>query len=66
MENGKICIEKGKNWKQEGINPNNLQCDYKLVNGSRFLLASPWAYKDGRQIEPMSPYPRHYSDELPM
>jgi hypothetical protein len=63
MENGKMCIEKGKNWRHEGINPNGLQCEYKLVNGSKFLISSPWAYKDGRELEPFSPYSRHYTDD---
>jgi Bifunctional DNA primase/polymerase, N-terminal/DnaB-like helicase C terminal domain len=63
MEGGKLCIEKGKNWRIEGVNPNGLQIDFKLVNGSKFLEAGPWAYKDGRPLEAFSPYARHYSDD---
>ena len=68
MEGGKLCIEKGKNWRLEGVNPNGLQIDFKLVNGSRFMEASEWAYKDGRPLEAFSPYAKHYSDDddLPM
>src|SRR6185369_10389855 len=59
MEDGKLCIEKGKNWKHEGVNPNNLQIGFKLVHGSKFIEQGAWQYKDGRPLEVPTPYTKH-------
>jgi hypothetical protein len=64
MESGVITIEKAKNWKQEGVNPNNLKREFKLVAGSKFLPTTEWEYKDGRPLEMPSPYPKHFSEDL--
>ncbi len=43
MDAGKITIEKGKNWRMPGTNPNGLSCLFKLVQGSKFLRDCDWA-----------------------
>lgn len=59
MEGGKICIEKGKNWRRSEVNPNNLQCEFKLVKGCKFIMsAGGWNYKDGeRQLDNVYRFP---------
>jgi len=42
MELGKIKIVKAKAWAKEGLNPNGLQRDFKLVQGSKFIATTPW------------------------
>lgn len=46
MENGKIKIEKGKNWRIPGVNPNNLACTFKLVQGSKFIKEGDWIHEN--------------------
>ena len=42
MDNGKIRIEKGKNWAIEGVNPNGLEKKFALVQGSKFINMGTW------------------------
>lgn len=42
MEPGKIKIVKGKNWANSELNPNGLECDFKLVSGCKFIQISGW------------------------
>jgi len=41
MEPGKIKIMKAKNWATE-VNPNGLICDFKLVQGCKFIVQRDW------------------------
>jgi len=36
MGNNVLTINKGKNWAMKGVNPNNMEFPYKLVNGAKF------------------------------
>ncbi|HUL00274.1 MAG TPA: bifunctional DNA primase/polymerase [Nitrospirota bacterium] len=42
MDTGKIKIVKGKNWAQDGKNPNRLERKFRLVQGCRFIPDSGW------------------------
>lgn len=42
MEGGKVKIEKGKNWRHPTVNPNNLECTFKLVQGCKFIKEADW------------------------
>lgn len=42
MEANKIKIIKGKNWTNPEINPSGLECDFRLVQGCRFIMTSGW------------------------
>lgn len=42
MDSGKIKIVKGKNWAQEGCNPNGLERKFRLVQGCRFIPDTGW------------------------
>lgn len=42
MESGQIKIEKGKNWAHKEINPNGMICNWKLVQGSKFIETEGW------------------------
>lgn len=42
MEGGKAQIVYGKNWAIEGVNPDGLVCDYKLIQGCKFLKSTEW------------------------
>jgi len=46
MENGKIKIEKGKNWRHVGVNPNNLARTFKLVQGCKFVSEGDWIHEN--------------------
>jgi hypothetical protein len=46
MENGKIKIEKGKNWRHAGVNPNNLARTFKLVQGCKFMPEGDWIHEN--------------------
>jgi hypothetical protein len=46
MEPGKIKIIKAKAWAKEGVNPNGLQREFKLVQGAKFIEETPW-HKQG-------------------
>lgn len=46
METGKIKIVKGKNWANSEKNPNGMICDFKLVNGCKFIMTSGWKVQD--------------------
>ena len=36
MDSNILKIKKGKNWAQKGVNPNNMEFPFKLVNGAKF------------------------------
>jgi hypothetical protein len=38
MDNGKLTIIKAKNWSKEGQNPNGMTFNFKLVNGTKFIV----------------------------
>jgi hypothetical protein len=42
MESGKLKIVKCKAWAKEGVNPNGLIKQFKLVQGAKFIDDSPW------------------------
>jgi len=42
---GRAKIIKLKDWRVES-NPNQKVCDYKLVNGSKFIPSTPWHHKE--------------------
>lgn len=46
MEPGKIKVIKAKAWAKEGVNPNGLQREFKLVQGAKFISESSW-HKEG-------------------
>lgn len=46
MDNGKVTIEKGKNWRIPTMNPNQLTCNFKLVQGSKFIKDSEWTREE--------------------
>ncbi|MBI2471362.1 MAG: bifunctional DNA primase/polymerase [Planctomycetes bacterium] len=39
---GILKITKAKNWTNPEVNPNGLECDFKLVNGIKFIQTSGW------------------------
>jgi hypothetical protein len=41
MEHGKARIEKAKNWTSQ-INPNGLECQFKLIKGCKFIVTEDW------------------------
>jgi len=45
IEPGKSKITKAKNFVNPEFNPNGAMCDWKLVNGCRFVLKNPDWYK---------------------
>lgn len=51
MDSGRIEIVKGKNWAQEGINPNGLVYNFKLYQGCKFSNADfkDWHEEDKKQ-----------------
>jgi hypothetical protein len=49
MEKGAITIQKGKNWHQEGLNPDGLTTKFKLVNGCDFIPVGIWHHKEEEQ-----------------
>jgi hypothetical protein len=42
MDSGKLKIEKGKNWANELVNPNNMYVEFKLVQGCKFIQSDDW------------------------
>ncbi len=50
MDHGKIKIVKGKNWAQEGSNPNGLERKFRLVQGCRFIPDSGWEKSEPRNF----------------
>lgn len=42
MEHGVIRIEKAKNWVNGEVNPNGMQCKFKLVQGCKFNMIENW------------------------
>lgn len=45
IDNGKLKIEKGKNWADPLVNPNYMAVNFKLVGGSKFMQTDDW-YKE--------------------
>ena len=37
MDNGRLKIVKAKNWAQQGVNPNNMEWTFGLVDGAKFV-----------------------------
>jgi hypothetical protein len=37
MDSNILKIKKGKNWAQQGLNPNNMEFPYKLIDGAKFI-----------------------------
>lgn len=48
MDAGKITIEKGKNWRYQTINPNGMNCLFKLVQGCKFIKQGDWTPDSGK------------------
>ena len=46
VEPGKFKITKAKNFVNPEVNPNCMQCDWKLVQGHRFIMKSTNWYKN--------------------
>lgn len=46
VDPGKIKIIKAKNWSKEAVNPNGLVCNFKLVNGAKFIQESDWHHEE--------------------
>jgi hypothetical protein len=46
MSLGNLKIVKAKNWQNPAVNPNSLECEFKLVNGIKFIPASGWKKSD--------------------
>jgi hypothetical protein len=46
VDDGKIHITKAKYFKHKDINPNRLECDFKLVSGCKFIQESQWGKSD--------------------
>ncbi len=42
IETGKIKIVKGKNWAEEGNNPNGIYNEFKLYKGAKFVSQGGW------------------------
>ncbi|MEK9208000.1 MAG: DnaB-like helicase N-terminal domain-containing protein [Patescibacteria group bacterium] len=42
LEGGRAQIVYGKNWAIEGVNPDGLVCDYKLIQGCKFIKSTEW------------------------
>ena len=42
LEPGKLKIVKAKNWAHDEINPNGLECHFKLVQGCKFVIEKDW------------------------
>lgn len=42
MDSHSLKIVKGKNWKQQGVNPNGLVLQFKLVQGCKFIIEQDW------------------------
>jgi len=42
LDSGKLKIEKGKNWANELVNPNNMCVEFKLVQGCKFIQSDDW------------------------
>ena len=49
MESHKIKIVKGKNWAQEGHNPNGLEKRFRLVQGCRFIPDCGWEKSEAKE-----------------
>lgn len=47
LDNHVCRIEKGKNWRIQGVNPNGLEVRFKIVQGCKFLITEDW--KKGKQ-----------------
>jgi hypothetical protein len=43
---GVLKIEKAKMWRNVGVNPNNLYCNFKLVQGCHFIIDGVWRKND--------------------
>jgi len=42
MDAGKLTIQKAKNWADPRANPNGLVCEFKIVNGCKFIVTQDW------------------------
>lgn len=42
MSPGRLKIVKAKNWVKSDVNPNRLECEFKLVGGIKFIQTSGW------------------------
>jgi hypothetical protein len=48
---GRVKIIKGKNWKHKTVNPNDLECTYKLIGGAKIVDVSEWHEPNGAPVE---------------
>ncbi|MFC1930449.1 hypothetical protein ACFLWE_00965, partial [Chloroflexota bacterium] len=48
MDSGSTTIQKAKNWVNPDVNPNKNIINYKIVNGSTFVITRPWHKADGQ------------------
>ncbi|NUQ57696.1 MAG: bifunctional DNA primase/polymerase [Candidatus Paceibacter sp.] len=46
MSPGKLKITKAKNWVKPDVNPNRMECEFKLVGGIKFIQTSGWRRPD--------------------
>ncbi|GAN33723.1 MAG: hypothetical protein DYG83_10325 [Candidatus Brocadia sp. AMX2] len=42
MSPGRLKIVKAKNWVKPDVNPNRMECEFKLVGGIKFIQTSGW------------------------
>lgn len=46
MSPGKLKITKAKNWVNSNVNPNRMECQFKLVGGIKFIQTGGWKRPD--------------------
>jgi hypothetical protein len=42
MDKGKITIVKGKSWANRKVDPHDLNCHFKILDGCKFTVTEPW------------------------
>ena len=42
MDKDVVSIMKGKNWRQDNVDPNGLRKEFQILNGSKFLERTGW------------------------
>ncbi len=42
MDKGKITIIKGKSWANRKVDPHNLSCRFKIIDGCKFTITEEW------------------------